>query len=193
MSRRKKTPAINAKEPVDTGTPELHERQKVGKDKHGRNRVESRHPLDIYRKCKNPITRDQHRAGMRLFRDYESSHVTINIFSVLGLTRQKGTWKTSDSSEGKMSAYDRFMSATMAMNFISRKLLLLVCVHGHMLPEVRQIMRFTAKNSGLDRLKEALDELAAYYEEPGSHKKSIVETAVTKYNSQYDGRNDPAE
>lgn len=118
------------------------------------------HPLDYYLSQKF-ITQRQHRAGCSLFNDYQAAHTTKNSFTTLGMDKIDYT----PSPDNQPAALDRYLKAIKALNKISRELAQKVCVEGYFVKQVLTSYSWSKNNSGMDRFKEALDDLADYYED----------------------------
>jgi len=148
-------------EAADFGTPQLKNHMPLEIQGDGR-RAFARvlnHPLDYYHSQKF-ITIKQYRAGCNLFRDYQVSHATKNSFSLLGVDKVDFI----PSPDSQPAALDRYMKAIKGLNKVSRHLAQQVCIEGYFVKQVLTGFSWAKNNSGLDRFKEALDDLADFYE-----------------------------
>ncbi len=162
---RKKTPK---KEPIrsenDMGTPELRQHYQVVERGDGSRRIAYviNHPLD-YHHSRGEISDEQHRAGCKLFNDYSISHCHRNTLMLLGV--ESGAPIHQINFENPHTAMERYMRAMKVLNRISKTLAQQICIEGKNLSQVRGVFSWSKRNTGIDRLKEMLDDLQDFYED----------------------------
>ena len=145
----------------DFGTPQLKNHYPLeiqGDGKRAFARVLN-HPLDYYYSQKF-ITFKQYRAGCSIFHDYQVSHATKNSFSLIGEDKIDFT----PLGDTQSTSLDRYMKAMKGLNKISRTLVTKVCLEGYFVKQVLEGFMWAKGNSGMDRFKESLDDLADFYE-----------------------------
>ena len=149
-------------ETTDFGTPQL--KQHFPLEIHGDGRRAFarvlNHPLDRYF-ARKEITGKQYRAGCNYFNDYQISHCSKNSFSLLG--EDKIDFVQTDY-ENQNCALERYMSATKYLNKVSLKLVQKVCIEGYFVKQVLSGFEWAKNNTGIDRFKEALEDLADFYD-----------------------------
>lgn len=153
---------IKIMEAADFGTPQLknHFPMEIqGDGKRAFARVLN-HPLDYYFAQKF-ISMKQYRAGCNLFNDYQNSHMSKNSFSLLGCDKIDFT---QSDYENLHCSLERYMRIMKTLNKVSRTLAQKVCIEGYFVKQVLTGFSWAKNNSGLDRFKEALDDLSDFYE-----------------------------
>jgi len=121
--------------------------------------VKNKHPLDYYR-IREQITIAQHRAGLRLARDYAISHQHRSMIAML--SEIKGIIHGVDDS--RQTAGDRYNKVTSSLSRVSSLMAWNVIITGAYLPEIHSLLGFSKANTGLDRFRECLDEIVSAYE-----------------------------
>lgn len=145
---------------LDKGTPELRQHFPVNEGKQENNPRVLNHPLDMYLN-RGDISEDQHWAGCNLFNDYQVSHHHRNALSLLGEIRGVATSVDYDNPH---TAFERYMRAIKSLNATSKKIAEQVCIQGYTMAEVRGAFTYWSKrNTGIDRMRETLDELYIFY------------------------------
>lgn len=149
-------------EATDFGTPQLKNHLPLEIQGDGKRAFAKvlNHPLDYYYAQKF-INLTQYRAGCNLFNDYQRSHASKNSFSMLGEDKVDFT---QNNHESQITAFERYMKAIKSLNKTSRILAEKVCIEGYFVKQVLTGFNWAKNNSGLDRFKEALDDLADFYE-----------------------------
>lgn len=164
---------------ADTGTPELQKRAMVevtGEGTRKRARVLN-HILDVYRsKVKRKVGVDgagkpvfapginasQYRAGCLFYNDWAVSHKFKSTLGSLGLTQDMMA-RAMEISDVH-TAYERYARALRTLSKVSKVVATKVCIEGDSLAGIREDMGWAWYNTGIDRLRETLDELAEFYE-----------------------------
>lgn len=129
-------------------------------------------PLDRYHK-RGEITDDQHRAGARIFRDWSLSHAHKGQGALW--EGHRGRPHTTDTP---LSHFENCRRALEALTDKSRRLVERVAIEGYSLPAIHAELQFSPRNTGMDRLREALDDLHEYYDRL-YRVKSPLATSVT--------------
>lgn len=164
MARKKEKKPQRVHTESDLGTPELRNHYVVEERGDGARKIAYviNHPLDFHH-SRGEINDEQHRAGCKLFNDWSVSHNHRNTLAVLG--GEIGVPIYQIDFENPHTAMERYMRAMKFLNKISKTLALQVCIEGRSLTQVRGIFSWSKRNTGLDRLKETLDDLADFYEQ----------------------------
>lgn len=144
----------------DIGTPWLRQHVEVNVV-NKRAYVTRESALDHYLK-KGLITEEQHQAGSRLFRDYEGSHPGKSAVGMLDNIRSGS--KPGDPAWMCIASYDRYNAAMTALGRVSRVIVYMICIESNRMEAVRDRLAWAQRNTGIDRLKEALDDLVEWYE-----------------------------
>ncbi len=157
--RSRKNSMATAHRINDTGTPERAAKGDVDVV-NGVSQVRRLDALEFY-KNRKIISLRQFGAGDRFFKDYEISHATP---SYLGKEPGNDSTKTPQKcAENAVSAYESYHSAISAVGRVSGQILQHVCVEGKMMDSFVDVMGWNQRNTGIDRLREALDDLYDYY------------------------------
>jgi hypothetical protein len=123
------------------------------------------------------ISEDQHRAGITIYRDFENSHPGKS--STGSLTNLSSGVSDGSPQWMVLSAYERYNDALLAMGRISRVVISMVCIEGHRMDAVNQRLGWSVRNTGIDRLKEALDDLMEWYQRGKLQSGSLGEMRTT--------------
>lgn len=129
-------------------------------------------PLDRYYK-RGEISGDQYDAGERLYIDHCLAFAERSILEriIEGGGRHNGP-------EDRRTAADRFQKVMIAIGRISAWLARRVVVEGRFLDAVHDEFGWAKKNTGMDRLKEALDEIAIAYDEMDNYERKRREKTL---------------
>lgn len=158
----------------------------------GRPFTRQQHPLDEYYYQRGLISADQYRAGIGFLRDYA---VAFEHKSIVERLMKIGMGVAA--VEDRLTAKDRYTRVKVCLSPKSRWLVDLVIIQGFMLKEIKEKMKWTAGNTGVDRFCEALDEVGEFYHrlqqgeniltrEIKPEDEIILATAlITSYNAQH--------
>lgn len=164
--------------PVDYGTPELRARGNfVMEEIRGTHRKRLRriiHPLDHYL-SREWITGQEYLGGTWIFNDYAASHTFTTIIGrCMDNPHLHGVYTDKDF-ENPYASGERYRRAMKSLNRVSQTLVTNVCVEGLVLADFIGEMGWTRRNSGIDRLREALADLYAFYVADHKERAAFIE------------------
>ncbi|TVM02740.1 MAG: hypothetical protein CV087_08735 [Candidatus Brocadia sp. WS118] len=145
----------------DTGTQELRKHYDVeesGENKRKHAKVIN-HPLDMYL-SRGLISHEQFYAGCRLYANYEASHAVKSSIMLIG----RDIAKSTPNNDLKTSNFEAYRRAMNSLNRVSRRLAELIIIEGRTLIESKREFNWSARNTGIDRFRELLDDLISFYE-----------------------------
>jgi hypothetical protein len=153
--------------PIDYGTPELRMRGNyVMEEVRGTHRKRLRriiHPLDHYL-AREWITGQEYLGGTWIFNDYAASHQFTTIIGrcMDGNPHLRSEYSAKDFAN-PYACGERHRRAMKTLNRVSQTLVQNVCIEGLILADFIGEMGWSRRNSGIDRLREALGDLYAFY------------------------------
>lgn len=133
-------------------------------------RVKKKQPLDDYFE-KGLINGQQFVAGYQLQVDHAVAFGNRSILGTISELRSRGL----NVPEDKMSAIDRYNRVSRQLSRESYQVAYQVLIECKSLAEIRGIMRWSSTNSGMDRLRETLDDIDEYYFELRRRQRQIEE------------------
>ncbi|GEM_PF-3543678 len=159
----------------DIGTAQRHAKGDV--ELHGsRAYVQQQDALSFYL-ARDIIGKRHYGAGMRLYADFMVAHrsATGLVMSPDDLVGRPPKGSGGRMGDGRMAAFDSYNHALMAVGKVSARILFNVCIEGKKMPEFIEEFKWNRKNTGVDRMKEALDDLADYYRVLWEEQKKLEE------------------
>jgi hypothetical protein len=127
--------------------------------------VKSQVPLDSYRQ-RNSITERQWDAGNRLYIQFVNGDIMRMGISNMDAVRVDGGGR-NDINDSKETAAEEYRRAVehLKRNQVAHDLVMNVCCYGYRLSDI-DTQYYTLPAEKMNRLKEALDDLANYYRLP---------------------------